>query len=68
METNSQHNIVKYLISAQEYDRLKNIELQFIELQKHHNNLLLTSKGTLALKVHLNAALLLIYIFNQCLI
>lgn len=43
MESSSQPNIVKYLISAHEYERLKNIEKQFNELQKHHNQLLDTN-------------------------
>lgn len=45
MDSSSEPNIVKYLISAHEYERLKNIETQFIELQKHHNNLLSTNIG-----------------------
>lgn len=39
--------IVKYLISAQEYERLKNIESQFIEIQKQQNTLLSTSNSEL---------------------
>lgn len=43
MDASSQPNIVTYLISAHEYERLKSIETQFIELQKQHNKSLDTS-------------------------
>lgn len=50
-------SIVTYLISAHEYERLKKIESEFIELQKHHNNLLSTSKQGNALPYILNIIL-----------